>query len=73
MERKKMSLAEMFMQNDGAAGMWASVVIKDGLQFYGVVLDERPQGLFLLIDGDKDRLNHFPWDKITRVVYNNNQ
>lgn len=64
-----MSLAEMFLENNGAAGMWASVVLKDGLQFNGIVLDERPHGLYLLIDGDRDRLNLFPWDKITRVVY----
>jgi hypothetical protein len=69
MERLKMSLSEMFMENNGTVGMWASVVLKDGLQFEGVIQDERSYGLYLLIGGDTDRLNLFPWDKVTRVIY----
>ena len=64
-----MSLSEMFMENNGTVGMWASVVLKDGLQFEGVIQDERSYGLYLLIGGDTDRLNLFPWDKVTRVIY----
>ena len=57
------------MENNGTVGMWASVVLKDGLQFEGVIQDERSYGLYLLIGGDTDRLNLFPWDKVTRVIY----
>lgn len=64
-----MSLSEMFMKSNGTVGMWASVVLKDGLQFEGVIQDERSYGLYLLIGGDTDRLNLFPWDKVNRVIY----
>lgn len=67
--RLKMTLSEMFMENNGTTGMWASVVLKDGLQFDGIVQDERPYGIYILIGGDRNRLNLFPWDKVNRVVY----
>jgi hypothetical protein len=73
MERRKMSLAEMFMENNGTSGMWATIVLKDGLQFEGTVVDERPHGVYLLIGGDSNRLNLFPWDKVSRVVYASNE
>jgi len=69
MGRLKMTVSERFVENNGTVGMWASVVLKDGLQFDGVIQDERPYGLYLLIGGDPDRLNLFPWDKVTRVIY----
>jgi hypothetical protein len=49
--------------------MWASVVCKDGSIFEGLVDDEESYGIYLLIGGDPDRLNMFPWGNITRIVY----
>jgi|TARA_B110000977_G_scaffold200985_1_gene293482 hypothetical protein len=64
-----MTLSEMFNSNDGASGMWASVVLKDGNIFEGIIEDERLYGVYLLIGGDTDRLSMFTWTNVTRIVY----
>jgi|TARA_B110000285_G_scaffold225610_1_gene284113 hypothetical protein len=64
-----MTLSEMFNSNDGASGMWASVVCKDGNIFEGIIENERPYGVYLLLGGDTDRLSMFTWTNVDRVVY----
>lgn len=66
-----MTLSDMFKANDGTAGMWASVVCKDGTVFEGIVEDERAYGVYLLIGGDKNRLSLFSWTNVDRIVYKN--
>lgn len=55
--------------NDGAQGMWATVMLKDGLIYEGTIEDERPYGVYLHIGGDEDRLSLFPWHVVTKIVY----
>lgn len=66
--RKKMTAAEKYNEYGGPHGMWAMVVLKDGLSFEGTILDDKLSGIYLLIGGDEDRLNIFPWHSISRVV-----
>ncbi len=63
-----MTAARKYNEYGGPQGMWATVVLKDGLTFDGIVLDDRLSGLYLLVGGDEDRLNIFPWHAISRVI-----
>jgi hypothetical protein len=56
-------------RTSGTAGMWATVVLEDGLVFEGVVQNELSQGVYLAIGGDPSRLSMFPWGRVTRVSY----
>ena len=51
------------------AGMWATIVTKDGLTYEGVVEYEPSQGIYIYVGGDSSRLMMFPWTNITRVGY----
>lgn len=67
-----MSTADTYEINrDSTRGLWATVVCTDETMFHGVVEDEKPYGVYILIDGDPDRLNFFPWTSVRRVVIKN--
>lgn len=53
----------------GTVGMWANIMLEDGLMFEGLVENELPQGIYLSIGGDPARLSLFPWGRVTRVTY----
>lgn len=50
-------------------GMWATIATKDSLNYDGIVSDEAPQGIYLYVGGDINRLVMFPWSNINRVIY----
>lgn len=56
-------------QSSGTAGMWAVIILEDGLVFEGVVKNELSQGIYLAIGGDPSRLTLFPWGRVARVSY----
>ncbi len=70
---KKMTAAQKYNEYGGPHGMWAMVVLKDGLTFEGTILDDRLSGIYLLIGGEENRLNIFPWHAVSRVVVKNEE
>jgi hypothetical protein len=56
-------------QGSGTSGMWATIVLEDGLVFEGVIQNELTHGVYLAIGGDQGRLTLFPWGRVTRVSY----
>ena len=53
----------------GLKHRWVSVSLVDGLIYEGQVMGHASYGLYVIISGDNNRLNLFPWHTINKVFY----